>query len=482
MIAANFNKTCSEVEPYYFDLLDQEAIATIPADIITHYNVCSHCQAETQRLNDCVSNERHLSDHDSEKTQTLTRTLQLQFSFIGKDIDCQTAKPFLPLLAIPEMKTSIATPITSHLEHCENCLSDLEKLQRLHLSQTMAIRLSSLFSQKIPINQSFIQAAKQTLFSDDLPEDKALLSIANEIYHREPSGVVTRFTAENTSEHSDELPYDIQLLTPKQTVSANTDSDIQQNTNKQNLILPDNNNRTTKTPKWIKPFAAAAVLLIVFGLFMFNSQNLTAFEHNELAEAIKKANNIHIKEYFGDNNKLNQETWASRTLSKYVMIDHKRQQAGVFDLINRTRIVNDFNSNKILTTPLSQAANTDIQNIFTSQFYLIPLGEHGRLPENASIEKLQTKTNAPDLDIYKLEWKTSINSNTTHYKRLWYISQQNNLVMKTETFRKDMVVDAIETPTFKLISLTTYDYVNQQDVTNALNRITAINNPMPNTN
>lgn len=149
MIAPNPNSLCKEAELYYYDFLREESRGLVPESIINHIEQCQHCQEQINRLKKVLSEvEGHVGAGQRQLSSTITEMLELHFAYIGKRVTCETVKPFLPSLLDPALEIRIPTPITAHLDNCQQCSEDLETIRRLNLNRKQLCRLSQLFAEK----------------------------------------------------------------------------------------------------------------------------------------------------------------------------------------------------------------------------------------------------------------------------------------------------------------------------------------------
>jgi len=148
MIAPNFNPLCRQAELYYYDFLHDENHSLIPESIISHIKQCPYCQDQVRHLESVLSQYGDLEPEESQVRAAVTTMLKLHFAYIGKKVTCKTARPFLPALLDPALGIRIPTPITVHLDHCQQCAQDLETIRGLNLSRKQSYRLSQLFAAK----------------------------------------------------------------------------------------------------------------------------------------------------------------------------------------------------------------------------------------------------------------------------------------------------------------------------------------------
>jgi hypothetical protein len=148
MIAPNLNSLCNEAESYYYDFLNKENQKLIPEPVINHIQQCQHCQSRVCELKSVLYQYENLEPEKSQAKAAITTMLKLHFAYIGKNVTCETVRPFLATLLDPALEIRIPTPITVHLDHCQQCAHDLETIRSLNLTRKQLCRLSQLFAAK----------------------------------------------------------------------------------------------------------------------------------------------------------------------------------------------------------------------------------------------------------------------------------------------------------------------------------------------
>jgi hypothetical protein len=147
---AHSNNLCKQASLYYYSLLSDDKYEGIPDFLIKHVANCKNCQAQLRDLKSALSKTEDSIGVNMGKTDTgIAMMLKLHFKYIGKEVTCETVKPFLPTLVEPSMKVKIPTPITSHIDNCQQCLNDLETIQKLNLSTKQLCKLSQLFADQL---------------------------------------------------------------------------------------------------------------------------------------------------------------------------------------------------------------------------------------------------------------------------------------------------------------------------------------------
>lgn len=149
MIAPDFNSLCKQAELYYYDFIFNESREPIPEFIVNHIEQCKHCQEQVNQLNGVLSQtEDYVELEQGQAGRAVTIMLKLHFAYIGKPVTCEIVKPFLPSLLEPALEIRVPTPITAHLDNCQQCSEDLETIRKLNLNRKQLRRLSQLFAEK----------------------------------------------------------------------------------------------------------------------------------------------------------------------------------------------------------------------------------------------------------------------------------------------------------------------------------------------
>jgi hypothetical protein len=150
MIFFNDNLICEQAHAYYYDYLYEERkeYEYIPAGMLGHINRCRHCQAEVSRLKTILAEGVSTRQTNS----VITTGMRLHFAYIGTLVTCKTVRPFLPSLADPALEVGVPTPVTVHLDKCQQCANDLETIRQLNLTHKQLCRLGQLFAEEASID------------------------------------------------------------------------------------------------------------------------------------------------------------------------------------------------------------------------------------------------------------------------------------------------------------------------------------------
>lgn len=149
MVTFNGNSMCEQARPYYYESLRRDGEEKIPAEILAHIRQCRFCQAEVNRLKVVLAeSEEHAPKSAQQINSAIATNLRLHFAYIEASVTCNTVRPFLPSLADPLLEVGVPTPITVHLDKCQQCANDLETIRRLNLTRKQLCRLGQLFAEK----------------------------------------------------------------------------------------------------------------------------------------------------------------------------------------------------------------------------------------------------------------------------------------------------------------------------------------------
>lgn len=142
------NLKCKQAEIYYYDYLCNENVEQIPGNIIEHIEKCHNCREKINRLNIGLSKYQSAESGNSKVAVAVTDLLNLHLAFIGDKVVCSKVRPFLPVILDPNLSIKVPTPITVHLDHCQQCAQDLKAIKSMNLTSTQSCRFSQLLADK----------------------------------------------------------------------------------------------------------------------------------------------------------------------------------------------------------------------------------------------------------------------------------------------------------------------------------------------
>ncbi len=160
MIAFDPNSTCEQAKAHYYEYLTGDTKECVSTHMLGHIDRCSSCQAEVKRLKVILAEGEGQTAGTGSARQTtaaITTYLRFHFVYLRAFVDCKTLKLFLPSLAIPALEVSVPTPVTVHLDNCQQCTSDLKAIRRLKLTSKQLGRLGQLFAEEPRIDLIYAQ-------------------------------------------------------------------------------------------------------------------------------------------------------------------------------------------------------------------------------------------------------------------------------------------------------------------------------------
>jgi hypothetical protein len=165
MVAPKDNSICEQARAFYYDYLCGRGEESIPPEVFSHLCQCSFCKAEVNRLKvELKRTEEDVVRSVKESASIAITNLKLHFAYIGALVNCRTARPFLPSLADPALEIGVPTPITAHLDKCQQCSEDLEQIRQLKLTHKQLCRLGQLFAEEFGVDEELCTKA-QTVVS-----------------------------------------------------------------------------------------------------------------------------------------------------------------------------------------------------------------------------------------------------------------------------------------------------------------------------
>jgi predicted anti-sigma-YlaC factor YlaD len=248
MNASNHKNLCEEAELHYYDFICGQTRPSVPDLIVEHIGQCQHCRLQIEQLREALSETENQAESGQNRIRAaVTKALQLHFVYTDRYVTCGAARPFLPALSDPNLKIRIPTPITAHLDNCEQCRKDLEKLRKLDLDSGQLLQLAQILTGQ-PSEGSSIEPADM----------QRLQKIASQIAAQPESGVVTIYRIDKSAETEvfgeSENPY----------AGLPIRVEVAGSKNRADYKRPAANYRRILKPA----IAAAAVILIAVGLLI----------------------------------------------------------------------------------------------------------------------------------------------------------------------------------------------------------------------
>jgi hypothetical protein len=155
---------CEQAQGYYYAYLCEGAQESAPREILTHIGECPLCKAEVNRLKAELAGTDGDADRSiGQRTSLVIANLKLHFAHTGALVNCGTVRPFLPSLADPAFEVGVPTPITVHLDKCQQCSDDLETICQLKLTHKQLCRLGQLFAEEFGVGEELCTKAQTAI-------------------------------------------------------------------------------------------------------------------------------------------------------------------------------------------------------------------------------------------------------------------------------------------------------------------------------
>lgn len=169
------NKTiCNQARLYYYDYLCEESKDSIPSEMLDHIDGCNYCKAEVDTFEmQLISDQRNTDVSSESRDFAIIGTLKHHFSYASKSVTCKNVKPFIPSLSDPALAIKIPTPITVHVDKCQQCREDVETVRQADFQHKQLCRLAQLFAEENTVDekdcaktQQYIETIAKMTFGD----------------------------------------------------------------------------------------------------------------------------------------------------------------------------------------------------------------------------------------------------------------------------------------------------------------------------
>jgi len=431
MNVLNHNSTCKEAELYYYDFICDKGHQLIPVSITDHIERCHVCQQEVEQLKKILSQtEDQTSSHRNKNRAAVTKWLELHLAYIGKPVTCREVRPFLPGLLDTSVKVRIPTPITVHLEKCQQCREDLEVIREFNLGQDQLWQLGQILTGEV---------------SEELPLEAAkmqqLQRIASRITERPESGVATIYNIgkpAKTSQVSESDGIYAGFPIKVDVVAGEDRTEKERPVSRVDIsAFLKGKTRVINSASLIKPaMVAAAIILVVVALFVI-TPTAKAITIKHIYKAIEKIKNVYIAKFAAGNPEPKQELWVSRELNIYMA--KAGNEMVLWDIGNGIRKTKLSDTGTISTLQLTEETLGDIKQKMSGYLGLVPFESMSEIPvdtmwKRVVDEGLEIKTG---IEVYDLTWKRNTHDGSlVFYKWRFFVDTETNLPQKTEVYIK----------------------------------------------
>jgi hypothetical protein len=418
---------CEEAKPYYYDFLSEDNGGIIPQHVRSHIEQCQHCQKQINQIKIVFSQKDDIKSQQGQNSSAVTTMLQLHFAYIGEHVTCETVRPFLPGMLDPSIEIRIPTPITVHLENCQQCAEDLKAIQKLNLNSTQLYGLSQFFAKGPSLDT--------TEFSE---MDASVTAMAE----RADSEVVTIYSIDQSADarkagKPDDLyfgfPISVEVITQKADVEEPV-SNI-----KFTAALKEKVSALNLRPFLKIGIAVAAVIVIGFALSL-NTPSAKAVAIEKIYKAIKLVNNVHILKSEPGKTKLltniTEEKWVSRTLD--ISLTKNVKGLVLWDISNRLIKYKPSDTGEIETNQLLEDDIAGIKQKISGSLGIMPFDDVSRIPPSSQWGPPDGEIPevAEGIEIYELKSTTAQYGSSEFYKWRFFVDSKTNLPHKIKVFRK----------------------------------------------
>lgn len=391
-------QVCQRAAEFYYEYLSDPS--SVPPDVCQHLEQCSFCQAELCRL-------RSILAAPEASVRTVQQELvRCQIALFERWIGCSQVKPFLPLLTIAEFLPSVPTPAAAHLAHCSACRQDRAALERLALTAEQAISASRALS-----------GTPDT----EKPPAGGCAEIVERIRRRPATAVLTRLSR-NPSDGNFQIAVAQEAAAcPQEKVWTGA---------------------SVATTKWLRPVAAAAVLLLAT-VFLWQVNPARGLDINEVYQALGQAVNVAITSYPQEGQNLIiasyaleeqrplQEIWVSNTLGIHLFIEKERSV--LWDLNRQKKLVKTASG--IFEIPITESVKR-----LEIPWGLLPFRSPSELPSRYKWKQVRPSDDQPlsgDVRVYDLTW-TDYSTSGWAVQRRWrgYLEVATKCPLRIEWWEK----------------------------------------------
>ena len=396
------NSICEKAKVYYYDYLMKQDIELIPAEIAEHLEQCKRCKLQVELLSKEL--EHVDSGKNAEVNSAVVTNLRLHFAYADKPVGCKIVRPFLPGLVDKTLRVGIPTPITVHLDNCEKCEAEFERIKSLGLGQKELFKLA------------------QTIAKE--PETQE-------------SGVITCYKIKEEADAG-------ALLTNQDTPYEQWPIEVEVSRELREVGLVGAASGTEKHRLDLRPFvrpilAVAAVVLIA--LFVVHSNTAKAIGLGQVYKAFQKANNICLTSFALEREEPIQKIWVSRDLN--VKIGKTGASWVLWDLDGKIQKSKDTITGTVETKSIDEESVLRVSKSMSKTLELLPFVS---MPEalNADSNARWQKANEKEIDIkiantqiYDLTWTERITGKEAIGKKFrLYVDAKTYLPKRIEEWVK----------------------------------------------
>jgi hypothetical protein len=447
---------CDQVKPFLPILADTVLETRVPTPITTHLDNCKQCADDLQAIQQLNLGHSQLCRLGQLFAEIPTADPKL----------CSETKKIISNIARLDFR-GVSSEMLKHVCLCSDCRKTLadkwsEELGRMpspqkrppmpsgHLLNQDLFDFAVPYGAKHPDEFSESTVSHMSMCVDCFERMLSLHRMLFDIYTHPQSGTVTRFQLKPSPQGGEDGALFDNADWP--IAEEVTHKAAAMNTSRRQLKL--------NLKPFIKPAAAAAVILFAI-VFYSSISTARAFDLSQIYSAVAKIANIHIMRFVPDTVKPTQEQWVSRSLN--VSIFKTPSEMILWDILNSSRRVKNLSTGAVEKTPLSDDATAGIKKNLKGSFGLLPFVDLSELPRNSKWQQVtvaDTKSIAPDTNVYDLTWIEAGSANSVLFKK-WrvFFDVNTNLPKRIEWYQK--IADNSE---YILTSYVQVDYLTEDQI------------------
>ena len=480
-MASYHNKLdCQRAKDYYYIYLAGDNRTEIPGDITMHIDNCRNCQEQIEKLKNKIDSLGTIVNTQDNPDSILLSNLELHFNYINKHITCDTAKPFLPILATKNLNITVRTPITDHIDKCNECSKDLDTIISLGLSDKQLYILGQCYASSNKTNNEvcnqtlkyidklyrldfesiptdtlkhictcptcslLFQKTRDDLFESSEETTNILSTPCESIKITDLFDFVTPYGIDFSDEKYIKLHKSLasHLINCKRCLSMmnllhhqiyaiqqRPDLGVSTIFNHNNSFLCDELNiencrpnpikiKTTEInwTSFFKPFATVAAILL-FAFVLFQTSKVEAVDITQMYKALSYVNHVHITNYSSETSSVINEIWISP--SSNIKIAENSRGCTLWDIRRKQVKSRKDGEGNVEMTNLNEDQISQINKTMAAPWNLLPFRTPGDLPKNAMWQQISDeKINVqyPHSEIYDLVWTHTNSLDST----AWY--------------------------------------------------------------
>lgn len=194
---------------------------------------------------------------------------------------------------------------------------------------------------------------------------------------------------------------------------------------------------TRKCKRFIRPLAAAAIILIVACL-VFMGPAAKAVDLGRIYGALERIKNVHFAAFIPEKTKPTQQVWISRSLN--IKMSKTNSQWVLWDIKNELKKAKNLDTNLTEASKLNYGILIQVKGTMETPWGLLPFGNTSAVPKNAEWQQVadeEIETFIANTEVYDLIWmEETVNGSAVYHKWRGYIDVETKLPMRIEWWQK----------------------------------------------